>query len=311
MTRWQALIRPMSSTNGSRQFLPLTSRDLAVMVDVYRHRYLSVSQVKQLHFPSLQTTYRRLRALTSSGHLAGFLVPGIPEHIYFLKKPGAEEVAAHLGVPVPALAWAERHRQPKDYYFLRHFLKINDFWITLRQQAASSGAIEIAGFLPEYMGRQRDDGSVAKYIRDVVIDKAHPGNSLPHTPDAVFALMKGGSPALFFLEIDRGTEVISDPDKGVLKALRFYAEYLLTAKYQRYAQDFSCGEFKGFRALFVTTSPVRVQNIRQELAGVALGSEKVARFIWLTDEDRLRSSGIFAPIWVSAAAQDQAQYRIG
>ncbi len=51
----------------------------------------------------------------------------------------------------------------------------------LRQQAAVSGSIELAGFLPEYMGRQRDDGSVAKYIRDVVIDKAHPGSSLPHT----------------------------------------------------------------------------------------------------------------------------------
>jgi hypothetical protein len=57
-------------------------------------------------------------------------------------------------------------------------------------------------------------GFVKKYIRDSV-------GKYSHTPDAVFALEKEGNAALFFLEIDRGIEVVSDPEKGLLKAVVF------------------------------------------------------------------------------------------
>lgn len=60
----------MSSTltkqmNTDRAYL--TERDTEVMLDIYKYRYLSVSQIKRLHFPSLQTAYRRLRSLTAGG----------------------------------------------------------------------------------------------------------------------------------------------------------------------------------------------------------------------------------------------------
>jgi uncharacterized protein YjiK len=43
-----------------------------------------------------------------------------------------------------------------------------------------------------------------------------------YTPDGVFALEKNNRTALFFLEIDRGTEVLSNPEKGFSKAINFY-----------------------------------------------------------------------------------------
>ena len=44
------------------------------------------------------------------------------------------------------------------------------------------------------------EGGLAKYIKDFVCDVQHDGRTVNHTPDAVFALAKNGSPALFFLE---------------------------------------------------------------------------------------------------------------
>src|SRR3954468_19624887 len=100
----------------------VTERDVQVLTAVHKHRYLSVSQIQRLHFPSLQTAYRRLRTLTGQGLLIGFTVPNVPEHVYYLSREGAAEVAGCLGVGLDALKWKEHSRSPKDYYFLRHFL---------------------------------------------------------------------------------------------------------------------------------------------------------------------------------------------
>src|SRR3954471_9133210 len=98
----------------------VTERDVAVMLDVYKHRYLSVSQIQRLHFPSLQTAYRRIRALTDLKLLIGFTAPQISEHIYYLSRSGAAMVAESLGLTIDRLAWSEATRAPKDYYFLSH-----------------------------------------------------------------------------------------------------------------------------------------------------------------------------------------------
>ena len=93
-------------------------------------------------------------------------------------------------------------------------MAINDFRITLVQACANS-PLKLLGFIPEYIGEKTKEGFVKKYIRDKVSEYSH-------TPDAVFALEKDGKPALFFLEIDRGIEIVSDPEKGFLKCVVFY-----------------------------------------------------------------------------------------
>lgn len=119
----------------------LTERDIAVVTDVYKYRYLSVSQVQRLHFPSLQTTYRRLRGLVASGYLAGFLAPPITEHLYYIEPKGAELVAATLGVEVSDLKWTKASRSPKDYYFLRHFLVRSSWWQVILLGKPQSGLV--------------------------------------------------------------------------------------------------------------------------------------------------------------------------
>ena len=151
---------------------------------------------------------------------------------------------------------------------------------------------------------------MVKYVRDVICDKTAERQDLSHTPDGVFALEKNGKVALFFLEIDRGTEVVSNKDKGVLKAIRFYAQYLMDGKYQRYAKDFDVDSFKGFRALFVTTSEERRQNIRDAAATLGV-SQKALQFLWIATGFRvLLMPGPFGYIWLSADPTDDNKYLI-
>jgi len=284
-------------------------RDSDILLDLYKHRFLTISQIHRLHFPSLQTAYRRMRLLRQANYVSPFTVPNIEESIFALAGKGTQAVAESLGVDKNELKWTETRTRPHDYYFMQHFIAINDFRIALRQ-ACDNSSIQLLGFIPDYYGEKTDKGGITKYIRDVSCDIASEREEISHTPDGVFALQKEGKSALFFLEIDRGTETVSDSDKGVLKAVRFYLNYLLEGKYQRYAKDFNVESFKGFRTLFVTTSEARMLNIRQASAKPQV-PEKSRKFIWITTTDKVNKDTLFEPIWNSMDIRDTGGHRIG
>jgi Replication-relaxation len=271
----------------------LTTRDIALILDVYTYRYLSMSQIERLHFPSKFTTWRRLQVLTRLGCLKAFTVPNIPERLYYLDKKGAELVSIELQRDVEDLDWHRHTKQPKDYYFLKHFMAINDFRITLTQ-ACTKSSLKLLGFIPEYIGEKTKDGNVKKYIRDTVKDIANKSLIYSHTPDAVFALEKAGKPALFFVEIDRGVEVVSDPEKGFLKSIVFYLNYWVDGKYRRYEADFPVKDCKAFRALYVTTSKERLAHMREAVTRLPFRDANVKRFLWGTTQNEATEEWIFA-----------------
>ena len=285
----------------------LTQRDVAVLIDVYKHRYLSVSQIKALHFPSKRTSYRRLQALLMLGYLKAFTVPSINERIYYLDTPGAEIVAGEMQVSVDDLKWHRSMRAPKDYYFLRHFLAINDFRITLTR-ACQENPITLLGFIPEYVGEKTYKGNVKKYLRDNVCDITNVTRRISHTPDAAFALGKGDKSALFFVEIDRGIEVISDPEKGFLKCISFYLNYWNEKKYTRYQQEFG-SEFQTFRALIVTSSEKRLENMREAVTNYQFPKPQAKRFLW--GATTITKENIFQAVWRSMDTADDMVYQIG
>ncbi|HEX3033975.1 MAG TPA: replication-relaxation family protein [Thermodesulfobacteriota bacterium] len=287
----------------------LTQRDTGVLLDIYKHRYLSVSQIKTLHFPSLQTAYRRLRALKALGYIKSFTVPNIPEGIYYLDRDGAQVVSGELGVEVEDLKWRQDTKSPKDYYFLRHFLKINDFRISLTLGCRGS-QINLMGFIPEYYGERTEKRGIVKYIKDVVFDTKDQSRKISHIPDAVFALEKEGKAALFFLEADRGTEPLNDPEKGFLKCASFYLNYWTDGKYQRYREDFGCEPFRAFRTLIVTTSLARMQNMREAVSKFPFPSSHPKRFLWITTDEKIKPETVFNPIWHSADIEDGNIYSI-
>lgn len=287
----------------------MTERDGEVLLSIYKYRFLTVTQIQRLHFPSMQTAYRRIRQLRGQGLLVDFRIPNIDELVLAVGRKGIAEIGALLGVEQSELRWTDTKNKPRDYYFMRHFLAINDFRIQLSLECEASG-LRLLGFIPDYFGERTKAGGTVKYIRDVVCDIETSRPEISHTPDGVFALERNGKAALFFVEVDRGTEGISDPEKGVLKAIRFYAQYLLNGKYQRYADDFKSDQFKGFRTLFVTTSDARVKNIRKVVSEIDI-PPKARLFVWLTTFEAIYKEGLFAPVWLSSDVADKRTYKIG
>jgi Replication-relaxation len=273
-----------------------TARDKDILIDVYSYRYLSASQIQRLHFPSKRTSQLRLRTLLELGYLKSFTTPNIAERIFYLDKKGAEVIAAEWKIDIEKLGW-QRRNQPKDYYFLKHFLAVNDFRI-LVTKACQTSDISLLGFIPEYVGEQSKQGYVKKYIRDSV-------HKLSHTPDAVFALQKNNKPALFFAEIDRGTELITDPEKGLLKAIIFYLNYWQAKGYSRYEKDFN-RQFETARILILTTTQTRLQHIREVVTKLDFSPKYVKRFLWGTSE----KEAIFSSVWQSLDTSDNEYYAI-
>jgi hypothetical protein len=279
----------------------ITARDVAILLDLYNYHYLSYSQLVRLHFPSRQTAYQRLRILKREGLVKTLNAPAITERVFYLDAEGAKVVAAELDTEVEELSWYRYSKTPKDYYYLRHFLAINDFRILITQATAAT-PITLLGFIPEYIGEKTKQGHVKKYLRDSVKDYSH-------TPDGVFALEKDGNAAIFFLEIDRGLETVSDPEKGFMKCAIFYLNYFAARRYERYETDFG-KTFKSFRALVITPSEKRLQHMREAVSNFDFTPSQAKRFIWSTTEQRATKHLLFEPIWQSMDTTDTRLYTI-
>jgi hypothetical protein len=286
----------------------VTRRDIEMMVALYRYRCLSIGQVRRLLFPSEQTANRRTRRLAAAGYLRVLRVPGVDERLVFLARRGAELVAHELQVPREAITYPTLGREARHPFFVRHHLDVTDFRISLERECLDSG-LKLLGFLPEFLSRKVEGGRIEKHLRDVVATGT--SGEIAHVPDGVFAIERCQRPALFFVEIDRATEPVGNPGKGVLKAMRFYLDYLRGEGYQRYRDDFGVRRaFSGFRLLFVTTSLVRLENIRRASEKIENTDDGARRFLWLAPRDELRTSGILRMRWSSLDPADPTPYAI-
>ena len=150
-----------------------------------------------------------------------------------------------------------------------------------------------------------------KYIRDVVSDIVDPRDKITHTPDGVFALASKGKPALFFLEIDRGTTALRDDVHGVAKMLKFYFRLMVDGQYQRYRDDFRTDRpFDLFRVLVVTTTQARLTNMRKLSTAITIQPATAKRFVWLSTHDVVTPGAVLGSIWTSFDEGDPTTYGI-
>ena len=301
----------MVRKSGKEGAVILTERDRELLVSLLKFRYLSTTQVQRLHFASEQTATRRLRLLETAGYLTTFTPTASADRLVTLARRGAEIVAERLAMPIGELGWDAKREQPKDYLFLKHFLAASDFRIALTQACAAREDTLLLGFIPEHVVDGAAGSDLKKHVRDVTTDAMDARQKISHAPDAVFALQRGESSALFFLEVDRGTEVLSNPDRGVLKTVRFYLSSLVSGSYRRYQQEFGVARpFRAFRALFVVSSAERLENICAICGSARFDPEHAKRFVWLTTADALADPGLLSRGWRSLDPQDARIYRL-
>ena len=283
----------------------LTARDAEVLGSLAEHRYLTVSQLERIHFASAQTARRRLRLLAQAELLKLIEVATIPERVAALTSSGAEALAIQSGKSIEATGG-----RPQNPLFMQHHLAAAEFRIRLTTACTQRSDLQLASFLPEHLTRPGKNGQPTKYLRDEV-PPAGGEALLAHTPDGVFALERSAQLALFFLEVDRGTEVLTSPDHGVGKIVRFYLRYLVSGRFQRYRSDFGASaDFRGFRTLLVTTSQQRLDNIRQRCGRIVFDPPAAKRFIWLATESVLKEGDLLAHQWQSLDPTDVSLYTI-
>ena len=270
----------------------LTERDMQVPGLLEEYKMLTTSQIQQLVYPSLQKAQTRLLRLHEAGEVKRFAYPVL------LREGGKGEYVYHL------------KRGPRTVLTaVQHMLGLNNLRIAFEQACASSDGIKLVEFIPEYRGVRRNDGRPGRAVEDSVAVRQGYGAEGILIPDAVICLGNTATDkqALFFLELDLGTEKLVSLGRGrysLLKKMLLYREYLNTRGFERYNDMFKY-EFKGFRVLTIMNNSSRIRRLRAELS-----QRDIRKFVWFAVADKVTRDTILDKIWIKADKEDNGQYSI-
>ena len=187
-----------------------------------------------------------------------------------------------------------------------HRLRTVDLMISAEVAVRSRSRLSMVATFLEYR-RVKRGTRVEKETTDYV-DKEE--NSYTRIiPDAAFILenIESGKRALFFLEMDMGTEAVvsqitRDKRISLFYKLSQYDRYLQGMRYRQTYAAF--GDFRFFTLLFITIGEERIENIRREMQ--RLPSE-LSEYYRLTTYERAMGD-FFSPIWKSRLLTDTGTY---
>ncbi|MBN2138292.1 MAG: replication-relaxation family protein, partial [Sedimentisphaerales bacterium] len=239
--------------------LRLKTTDCEIIECIAEHRILTVSQVAAVFHKSRQVVRRRLRDLEKVGfvEVVGSELGrgrGRPESSLGLTEQGIDVLKERgmLGQDVPY------DKVLGDSLFAAsHQLLLNWFRIHLKEVERILPRLNI-----KVMAQESPFLPKAQDGRIFIIDHSPVPNSgmkgVTFTPDAVFAVADsvGGKTCLFFLEVDRGTEIVASPKrdmKDIRQKIINYQWYFQSGGYKRYEAIFGAS-LRGFRLLFLTST---------------------------------------------------------
>ncbi len=161
--------------------------------------------------------------------------------------------------------------------------------------------IKIKEFVADY-DAQLVNGGVKRATQESTPDPYEPEKIINFAPDATFVLKNSqGKQALFFMEIDEGTEKIESPRyRDFMDKLVAYASYCTDQRFKRHGERFT-----GFRVLVVTKNKARVWAYRQSASKIG-----IKRLAWFTTFDKVSEDTILGKIWKIAVFQDDGSYGI-
>lgn len=296
--------------------LQVTERDLAILRQVCRHRFLRSTHLQAL-VGGGQGLLRRLAALYHHGYLDRpreqiefYQNAGSKPMVYALGNQGADLLAVHDGLPRGKVNWTVKNHLLGPL-FLDHTLLIAEVMVALELACRSHGNVrllpaeEVVARAPEAT-RQR-----LKPLQWAVNCRYQEETTrLGVVPDATFGLQyldqpEGRNTAYFFLEADRATMPIFR--KGV-RQTSFFRKLVAYHETWKQAVHTTVYGIKNFRVLTVTSSPERVANLIK--ANRALNAGKGSKLFLFTDEASLRAApDLLAFDWKNG--QDETPVRLG
>jgi hypothetical protein len=189
----------------------LTDRDLKILSQVARHRFLSSHHLARLDGGSEQNVLRILRVLFDhqlldrpAMQLAHMPISGSRPMVYGLGRRGAQALRDH-SVHADASDWTERNKRA-GAKFIEHMLAIADFMVGLEIACRERGDIrllserEILTNAPERTQKSREP------LRLVVPGLSNKIGVSSVIADGLFGLVFPDETAAYFLlEVDRGS----------------------------------------------------------------------------------------------------------
>jgi hypothetical protein len=245
----------------------LTARDLAVLEDVWRFRFLTTSQIETLRaydrqeerrFVSRLTLTRRLKLLFHHRYLrrlARPLAEGSREPVYVLDAEGARLLSLRHG----EVKACPPSRLPR-LVALDHLLDIVQMRLSLEAgvQRETGARQENGSGMPtvEWLAGER------VRFRVGLEEMGRRKQAVSIVPDGAAIVRLGGTRHYAFIEVDRGTE----PQRTLAAKGRAYLAYWEGGGF---AQDFSVPRGLGFRVLFVVPTARRAQLILKAIGGLS------------------------------------------
>ena len=257
----------------------LTERDVDIIQAVNDHRALLGSQIQALFFGSQSSAQYRLSRLFQHEYLDRqfmTVVSGGPASspiIYTIGRHGEQVLAERRGYTTQQL------RRPKGgtlaWQFLEHLLRLNDVRVAVALAARAQGWT-VETWEDEPVFRANPD-----YV--LVTDSRGRTRKKPVLPDGYFRLAVGERRAHFFVEVDRGSEPLSQ----FRSQIEVVQAYTASGQYQvRYSR-------RSLRVLVVTTSPRRLANLKT--ATREAGGD---RKYWFTTSDQVTAETVLTgAIW--------------
>lgn len=281
--------------------IQLTDRDVEIIRQVARHRFLRSTHISALVGGSEQNLSRRLQRLYHSRYLDRpraqldfYARAGSSPMVYGLGNRGAALLAERFGISPRKVDWTWKNRTV-GRVFLNHTLLVADIMVALACACREHGAVSliepeaILAGMPEATRRKRNPF----YWRVTV---PHNGADLPVgvVPDKVFGLefTKERKRAFFFLEADRATMPIVRKNLRQTSMYRKVAAYYATWRQGIHTELFNV---KNFRVLTVTTSADRSHNLVRANRDATEG--RGSRIFLFTDIDTLASQSILELPW--------------
>lgn len=276
----------------------LIGKDCEILKCIAEYRILTVSQIAAMFHKNRQVVRRRLRELEEKGlvEVASYEFGrgrGRPEKSMGLTKYGVD-LLKNKGLLC--------HEVPYEKvlvgssFCINHQLLLNWFRVHLNQVEKVCSRVRVkfmahnSPFLPK-----GPNGRLFITDYSPVPGSGQQGNKF--TPDAVFGIsdLVANKTCLFFLEVDRGTETLASPKRGmsdIRQKIINYQWYARKKSYKRYDEVFNYDLF-GFSLLFLTSTYGRLAalcKLAQEM--------QPTNFVLLTEINRLFPDGVSAKIWI-------------
>lgn len=272
---------------------------IKILTTLADYRLMSAAQLAIYFEINKEAIWKHFRKLCSNHLIKEFHTEtgrsrGRPESMYSLTDQGVELLRKN---EILSLDKNNNFVLAENLEFIQHQILQN--WFRLHLVYANRKNRVFFENIPTNSSLYWEGNNYTKlYYRYESITSSADGKESNFLPDVIFRCYDkmSGRSLLFFVEIDRGTETLMNPDRkhqgDITGKIINYLHCWNDNSYKQYEQVWNC-KFNGFRLLFVTNSTERCATLCRLVSD--LGSS--SNFVWVTDIGALFKFGAGGHIW--------------